>query len=237
MNFQFRPMLAAVTAAGLAVLIGLGLWQLQRLEWKRDLIARTQARLASAPIPFDEALARAEGGEDMEYQPVRIAGVYAHDLQSFVFGTYEGAAGAYVFTPLESPAASGKFVYINRGFVPQSLRGRRHEGAGVGGENEVSGLFRSAERRTGLARLFRPVDQPEDNLYFIRDPEVLAARNAIVAPAYYLDSFGRENPGERPKGGTTRVEFSNRHLEYALTWFALAAALAGVYAAFSLQRP
>jgi surfeit locus 1 family protein len=226
--------------AGLAfaALISLGVWQLQRREWKEDLIARAEARLASAPIPFDEALARAESGEDMNYQPVRLAGVYAHDLQSSVFGVHDGAAGVLLFTPLETPdpkTGGRRLVYVNRGFVPQIVA----QAGGASrpqGEVIVEGLFRAPERRAGFARAFRPKDQPEDNLYFIRDPAVLAARHAISAPDYYVDGSNRESAGEWPRGGLTRIEFSNRHFEYALTWFALAGALAVIYARLSVER-
>lgn len=239
MSFAFRPVLTGLAALGVAALCGLGTWQLQRLEWKRELVAKVEKRLYAAPIPFGDALKRAGAGEDMEYQPVEIAGVFAHDLEAHVFGTLDGVAGSYVFTPLAAPDArtgETRYIYVNRGFVPQSLDAQAARAGEVPGEQPIVGLFRSAEAPQGVARLVRPKDQPEDNLYFTRDPGVFAGRSAISAPRFYIDSDGRDNSGEWPKGGTTRVEFSNRHLEYALTWFGLAAALIGVYVAYSMRR-
>lgn len=240
MIFRARPGLIVATSIALVILCSLGIWQLQRLEWKKALIAQITERLAADPITFDVALARAKAGENMEYQPVFLSGVYAHDLESAVFGTYDGAPGVYVFTPLDAPApATGgrRFVYVNRGFEPQKVRGeaQRREGD-VAGEVRVEGLWRRAERRSGFEKWLAPKDQPQDNLYFIRDPAVLAARHSIEVPPFYIDSFGRENAAPWPKGGTTRVDIPNRHFEYALTWFGLAAALLGVFLVFSIRR-
>ncbi|MEX0644231.1 MAG: SURF1 family cytochrome oxidase biogenesis protein [Parvularculaceae bacterium] len=239
MRFRFRPVLAVCAAAGVAVLVSLGVWQLERLAWKRDLIARTELRLAAAPITFDEAVARSLAGENMEYAPVVLDGVYAHDLEARVFGSLKGEAGAYVLTPLDVPAPGGgrRFIYVNRGFVPQRLvKSETRAESDVKGEVAVDGLFRAAETPSGFAKLFQPADQPEDNLWFVRDPARLAAHHQIETVPYYVDSSGAENPAPWPKGGTTRLEFPNRHFEYALTWFGLAAALVGVYLAFSLKR-
>lgn len=240
MKLHFRPALTAATALGLAALIALGLWQLDRLRWKEALIAQVEQRVGAPPIPFDEAVARAGAGEAMEYAPVTLAGVYAHDLEAHVFGTLGGAPGVYVFTPLDAPGPEGggrRFVYVNRGFVPQALRdpAARSEGAPTG-EVTVTGLLRAAETPPAIAGLFRPADQPGDNLWFARDPARLAAHHGIQTPRWYIDSSGAENPGAWPKGGTTRVAFPNNHLDYALTWFGLALALLVIYAALSLRR-
>lgn len=237
MTFRFRPALALCALIGFSVLVSLGLWQLRRLAWKEDLIARAEARLASAPIGLQEALARAAAGEDMEYQPVRAQGTYAHDLSLRVFGTLDGAAGAYVFTPLRTDGAQGApFVFVNRGFAPQTLAAEDLAQGAVEGEITVEGLLRAPERAGGPFAFLAPKDQPEDGLYFQRDPAILAAAAGIAAAPYYIDGSGRETPAPWPRGGTTRLAFANRHLEYALTWFGLAAALAGVYLAFSLRR-
>lgn len=240
MTFRLRPGLLAAVLVALAILVSLGTWQVQRLQWKRDLIDAMNERLAAAPIAFDEALAREAEGERLDYQPVYLAGVYAHDLESAVFGTWEGRPGVYLFTPLDAadPATGGRrFVYVNRGFAPQDFKdaSARAEGL-VAGEVRVEGLFRRAEEKRGFEKWLAPKDQPADNLYFVRDPRILAARHSIDVPACYIDSSGRESAGPWPKGGLTRVDLPNRHLEYALTWFGLAAALLGVFIAYSLKR-
>lgn len=232
MKLVFRPFLTIATALALAVLCSLGVWQLQRLQWKEELIAKVEARLGAAPIAFEEALIRAETGEDLEYQPVRLEGVYEHDREAHVFGTLDGAPGVYVFTPLKF--APDRVAYVNRGFVPQGADPATR--TDPQGSLTVVGLLRRAETPKGLQRLFRPKDQPEDNLFFVRDPRIFAAIRGLYATPFYVDSDGAESSGPWPKGGATRVEFSNRHFEYALTWFGLAAALVGVFVAFSRRK-
>ena len=240
MNFIFRPGLSIAVAIALAILCSLGVWQLKRLEWKRGVIAAMSERLTSTPISFDEALERAIAGENMEYQPVFLNGVYAHDLESRVFGTYDGAAGVYVFAPLDTddPQTGGRrFIYVNRGFAPQDFRDpETRADAQIVGDARIEGLFRGAEKKRGLEALLAPADQPEDNLYFLRDPKILAARYGFDAPAFYVDSSGAESAARWPKGGLTRIDIPNRHFEYALTWFGLAAALVCVFLIFSMKR-
>ncbi|MFN0025337.1 MAG: SURF1 family protein [Parvularculaceae bacterium] len=236
MRFRFRPGLTAATLVALAILCSLGVWQLQRRAWKLDLVARADARLQSAPVAFDDALARAAAGEDVEYQPVFAEGVYRHDAEARVFGTYGGKAGVYVFAPLQrqGPEGNATYLYINRGFAPQDFAEAAMRADGlVAGNVRVEGLLRRAEKKRGFEKSLAPKDQPTDNLYFSRDPATLAAAQGFAVPGYYIDSFGRESFGAWPKGGLTRVEFPNRHLEYALTWFGLAAALLGVFLAYS----
>ena len=232
MRFRFRPALTAASLAALAVLCSLGTWQLQRLSWKQSLIAKTQSRLGAAPIPLADALARAAAGEDLEYQPVFATGSFRAEETARVFASHEGKPGVLLFAPFET---GGGVIYVNRGFIPQEVA-KTLRSPGIEGEARIEGLFRRAETKRGFERIFAPKDQPSDNLYFARHPQKFAASHGLRVSPYYIDSYGRENADEWPKGGLTRVEFSNRHLEYALTWFGLAGALIGVYLAFSLRR-
>ncbi len=234
MKFQLKPVLTVFTAISIGLLLSLGMWQLHRLAWKDALIAKVEARTNSAPIPFTDAVRRADAGEDMEYAPVVMQGSLLEQKQARVFGTYDGAPGVYVFTPLETRGVS---VYVNRGFAPQSVAGDDCFCDPNGNdEDRVTGYFRTAEQPSPPASWFQLRGKSADGLWFIRDPAAFAAEAEIAAAPYYIDQFeviGRD----WPKGGTTRLEFSNRHFEYALTWFGLAATLAGVWLAFSLQKP
>ncbi|HXI87754.1 MAG TPA: SURF1 family protein [Parvularculaceae bacterium] len=239
MTFHFRPVLTIFAVVSVAILIALGVWQLERRVWKLDLIARAEARTKEAPIPFDEAVRREEMGENMEYAPVAVSGVYANDLETPVFGTLDGVAGAYVFTPLDVAAPGGeqRFVYIDRGFAPQEFAAlATRPKSALKDEMTVKGLFRTPEKPTSLEQFFRPDADPDGKLWFTRDPRLFAEARKIKASPYYVDSSGAENPAPWPKGGVTRLDFYNHHLEYALTWFGLAAALVGVYLMLSLKQ-
>lgn len=239
MSFRFRPVLTLCAALAMAMLIGLGGWQLQRLEWKRGLIARVEARIDAAPAPLADIESLWTATQDADYTPVFARGVFRHDLEAHVFGTLDGAAGYYVFTPLElpQPIDGARFVYVNRGFVPMALKdpARRSEGE-IEGEVTVRGLFRGPGHARGVAAMVAPVDDAAGNSWYQREPARFAAAARISALPVYIDSFGGETPGDWPKGGVTEIGFSNRHLEYALTWFGLAATLFGVWLAFSMSR-
>ncbi|MFC2951610.1 SURF1 family protein [Marinicaulis aureus] len=232
-RFQFRPALTFVVAIAFALLITLGSWQVRRLEWKQGLIAQVEARVNGEPIPFVDAVRRAGAGEAMEYTPVTIAGRMQAEKEARVFGTLDGAPGAYVFAPVETAAG---VVYVNRGFAPQDVLSVPCFCDAAATEDAFTGLLRAAERPSPPASWFQTTGKSVDGLWFVRDPQAFAVEAGIDAPAYYIDQYavaGRD----WPKGGTTRLDFNNRHLEYALTWFGLAATLVGVWIAFSLKKP
>lgn len=234
---HLRPVLTVFAGLALAILLSLGNWQLERLEWKRDLIAKVEARIGSEPVPVNNVLKRAAAGEDMEYTPVTMSGVYADAGEAKVFGTHEGAPGYFLFSPLMRVEAEQRFdpvIYINRGFVPQAVELHKATADGSSHVVAVSGLFRHAEQPTPPASWFLPQKETEDGYWFVRDPVRFAGPERLPVGAYYIDSFGAE-AGGFPKGGTTRLDFRNKHLEYALTWFGLAGALFAVWLAMSLR--
>lgn len=227
-RFQFRPVLTLCAGLGLAVLVSLGLWQLHRLEWKRALIAKVEARVAAAPVPYEDALARAQAGEDMEYTPVSLRGALLADRSASVFGMLEATAGVYVFAPVR--VDGDDYVYVNLGFVLQTASAPIGNGA-----VELEGLLRYAEKPSPPASWFQPNGKSADGLWFVRDPKRFADEAGLAASGFYIDRFAAEGGGW-PKGGTTRLDFRNNHLDYALTWFGLAAVLFAVWLIFSLPK-
>lgn len=255
MTFRFKPVLTLFTLASLGILIALGTWQLQRLDWKRDLIQSVETRLDRQPVAYGLVRDRQASGEGMTYMPVTISGTYLHDQERHVFGTYEGEPGWNVFTPLQvtapGTAVAARHIWVNRGFVPDRLKDPASRAAGqVEGTVTVTGLFRMPEEPAGVAGMVSAPADPGANQWYVRDPR-LFGEVAIVNEdgettgtmlsedadtGYYIDSFGAENPADWPRGGTTRVTFTNRHLEYAWTWFGLAGALLAVYIMAALKR-
>ncbi len=236
-RFHFRPVLTIFVVMALGVLLALGNWQLLRLEWKRELLTKVEARVIAEPLPIDDVLKRVAAGEDMEYTPVRLNGVYAAQGDAKVFSTFDGAPGFFLFSPLlrvEAEQAFDPVVYVNRGFVPQSVEIATTGSGDPRRALPVAGLFREAEVLAPPSSWFRSTQKSGDGYWFVRDPVRFAASEKIPAGAYYIDSFAVAD-AEWPKGGTTRLNFRNSHLEYALTWFGLAGALFAVWVAMSVK--
>lgn len=236
----FRSVLAPgiATLVALAVLVSLGVWQLERKAWKESLIAQIEARAHGDPGEIVPAAAWPSWrAADDEFRRVRVTGTFLHDLEAPVHGLTPGsggraAQGYFVFTPLKRP--DGSIVIVNRGFVPAQLRDPASRTAGqVGGEVAVTGLVRAPES----PRLFVPDNDPSRNEWFSRDVGAIASAKGLarVAP-FIVDADATSNPGGWPKGGQTRLAIPNDHLTYALTWFGLALTLLGVVAAYAWGR-
>lgn len=235
---------AATTAVSIAILLGLGTWQLQRKAWKENLIATIDQRTKAAPVDLAMIVFSDPDGlndpNGLEYTRVKVRGHFLHDKERYFYAPdAELGPGFNVYTPLET--ADGKsVVFVNRGYVPDDHKDPATRAQGqLSGEVEVIGLLREPRPP---AR-FTPDNDPKNNLWFWRDIPALAASafpdvRANVLPAI-IDQEATPL-GDGPRGGTTIVSLSNRHLEYAITWFGLALALAAVftlYAAGRLREP
>ena len=226
----------ALTIAGLAVLIGLGTWQLQRKQWKDQLIAKIAARVVASPVPLSEAQRIWLAGGDIEYLHVTAKGRLHHDKERYLYAPAKSGLGWHVYAPLEW--APAQVVWVNRGFVPDARRdpASRPEGQ-LSGEVEVTGLVR-VPHGPGL---FAPANDVAHNLWYW--PDVAAMQSSafagtdVRASSFWIDADAQpEPPGGLPRGGVTRLDLPNRHLQYALTWYGLALTLIGVYGAFAISR-
>jgi surfeit locus 1 family protein len=224
------------TFAGLSLLISLGTWQMQRLTWKEGLIAAIAERAHAAPVSLATAEQRAARGEDVEYTRVAIAGRFLNDREIHLYALDDAhGPGFHVITPLR--LGDGSVVLVNRGYVPNDLKDPDKRAAGqISGDVTLTGLW----RRPDAQRMFDPANEPGRNIWYWRDIDAMAAvadADATRVHRYIVDAEADPPaPGGWPKGGTTRLELPNRHLEYALTWYGLAAALVAVFAVFAAGR-
>jgi len=215
-----RTALAAFLVLLVAVFLALGTWQVQRLFWKLDLIARVESRVHADPVP---APGRSEwpsvDREKDEYRRVTATGLFRHDRTVLVQAVTERGAGFWVVTPLV--LADGSAILINRGFVPaeRSTPEARLAGEIAAGPVAVTGLLRITEPGGAFLRS----NDPAADRWFSRDVAAIAAAKGLadVAP-YFVDADATPNPGGLPIGGLTVVAFRNSHLVYALTWYTLA---------------
>jgi surfeit locus 1 family protein len=228
-------LLTVLSAAALAVLIGLGVWQLQRLQWKEGLIAEIEARTKAEPISLGEAVMRARAGEDVSYVRVRLDGQLDNGKERYLFAVSDGTPGWHVITPLTTP--EGEVVLIDRGFVPDAFRNPASRPQGeLTDAVTVTGLVLPPE----IQGLFIPDNQIDQNRWFWRDLSAMAKSmfggSTKDAAPFFLEAERSDIPGGWPLGGQARLDLPNNHLQYAITWFALALCLVVIYVIYVRSR-
>ena len=200
--------------------ISLGTWQVQRMLWKQALIERVNARIHAKPKPAP-APAAAFDAAASEYQPVALHGEFDHSKQALVQASTTLGAGFWVLTPLRTDA--GWWVWVNRGFVPTASQRGQQAIHTPTGPQDVQGLLRLPEPKGGFLRN----NDAAGDRWYSRDVVALTAARGLPASQvahYFVDAQANPTakPGQWPVGGLTVVKFSNNHLAYIFTWYALA---------------
>jgi surfeit locus 1 family protein len=228
---RFRPLFVPTLwfLPGVALLAGLGVWQVQRLHEKEDLIANIQAGMTAPAVPLADALR--EAADAAEWHHVRVRGRFLHDKEAYLFAQGRmGAVGVHIVTALVED--NGNTVLIDRGFVPEALHDPKSRAQGqVEGEADVTGVLRLSQQ----PGLFTPAPDLKTRLWFVKDVPGIAAALGIAVPPVIVEADGTPNPGGWPQGGQTNIDIPNDHLQYAITWFGLALALTGVYLIYHVK--
>ena len=227
---MLRP-LSKLTLAFLpafAALIALGVWQIERLHWKEALIAQVNANMSAPPITLDRALAM---GKDAQYRRVMLDGRFDNAKEAYAFATADQGVPVYhVLTPFV--LAGGRALIVDRGEIPPRRLDPKTRTPREG-ETRIVGVWRTPDR----PGLFTPAPDLAHRIWYARDVEAIARASGVtLAAPVIIEADATPNPGGWPKGGQTVVNFPNNHLQYAITWFGLAAALAGVFVAYVIQR-
>jgi len=216
------------------VALGLGLWQMERREWKRDILDRMAVNQAARPLALDELLR----GDPLshEYGRVKFAGTFLHDKEFYLAArSLKNNVGLQVVTPLRTD--DGRVVLFDRGWIPQDKKdpARRAEGQVVG-RVELTGIVRRNQER----RQFAPENAPDRNVWFHVDVPLMrgmaGGKPDPKLDAFFLEADAAPNPGGVPVGGQTRLDIPNDHLQYAITWFSLAIGLAVIYVLYHRGR-
>jgi surfeit locus 1 family protein len=235
-----RPKRALALGLGIVlflILLALGTWQVQRLYWKEGLLQTIDQRTHSAPVPLAEVEKRFAATGDVDYTPVTMTGAFLHKGERHFLATWQGQSGFDVFTPLQLD--DGRFVLINRGFVPYDFKdpAKRPQGQ-VTGKVTVTGLARNP--LAAKPSMMLPDNDLRENIFYWKDRDAMASSAGLPAGAalvpIFIDANATPNPGGLPAGGVTVIDLPNSHLQYAITWYGLAAALAGVLISW-LRRP
>ncbi|HVT53725.1 MAG TPA: SURF1 family protein [Dongiaceae bacterium] len=231
MRLPFRPTFwpTVITVPMILIMIGLSVWQVQRLHWKEGLIAERVARTTAAPVALPPA------GSDLtalEFHRVLLSGSYDNAHEFYLAArSQNGNVGYWIVTPFKTKA--GEIVLVNRGWVPveKKLPDARKEGQ-VEGDTQLDGVIRLPQVQV----FFQPDNEPQKNVWFYLAPTEMVAASGIPARTdLYLDAGPEPNPGGFPIGGQTRIDLPNDHLQYAITWALLAIALAVIYVVYHLK--
>ncbi len=224
----------AVVFLAFCALIGLGVWQVQRLKWKTALLHRIDALQAAPAQPIDAVLSRAKAGADIDFTRVQLG---CPDLETRpplrLYSVYDGLMGYRLVTACPLDGAPFKTVLVDRGFIGQQGDAAPRDIPGAPITQPVVGVLRAPDARN----IVTPPNQPGQNLWYWRDiPGMAAALHAPApAPAFLMLESPPPANGE-PRPAPLPVNIPNNHLGYAITWFGLAAALAGVYLAVLLRK-
>jgi surfeit locus 1 family protein len=228
LHFRPLPVFTGVSTLMLAVLISLGVWQLERLQWKLGLIAQVNRNLAAAPVSLDTILTM---GDDAQYHRVALSGHFDNAKEAYVFATGpDGSPVYHVLTPFE--AGSGRILIVDRGIVPAALLDPKRR-TPIEGEYSLVGVWRLPD----APGVFTPPPDAARRIWYSRDVNAIASADRVkLAVPVVVEADAAPNPGGWPLGGQTQVVFRNDHLQYAITWFGLAAALLGVYLTFHISK-
>lgn len=222
--------------AGVVILIGLGIWQLDRKVWKENLIATITARIERAPQPLPPPAdwARLTPAAD-EYRHVTFPAEFLPGQEALVYTAGSAfrpdvqGAGYWVFAPAR--LAGGSIVVINRGFVPADRKDAAARAPQ--GSVDIVGVMRWPD----TPGLFTPQAEPQNNVWYLRDSTAIAeAKKWNSSAPFYIEQESPVPPGGLPKPGKLMVALPDNHLQYAITWFALALGLAGVYVTWLTGR-
>jgi surfeit locus 1 family protein len=226
----FWPGIAA--AFTILLLLGLGFWQLRRLDFKEALIAKIETRAKGAPIelpPRDRWSTLSS--ENYDYQHVTLAGNFDLAREALIYTPapqdFGVEPGYFVLTPFRLDA--GGVVLVNRGFIPQSAVANDARKESPQGRLTLSGVMRAPQSRN----IFTPEDDPAHGRWFTSDASKIAQFLKLSDVAPFTVVLDSQSESTRVRGGPRPVarepEIVNNHLSYAFTWFSLAGGLAIIF--------
>jgi len=198
---------------GGAILISLGVWQMQRLAWKESVLAEIEARIADAPVP----LPASPDPQADRYLPVTATGRFTGEHLDVLVSRKQIGPGIRVVEVFET--ADGRRILVDRGFLTDDQRDALRES----GAATVEGNLHWPEETDS----FTPPPDPKTGLWFARDVPAMA--QALGTEATFIVA-------RKPTGGDIEpmpVDTSgipNDHMNYAITWFSLAAVWLGMTA-------
>lgn len=214
------------------VLVGLAIWQVQRLQWKQDLIEQSKHAVTAKPVTITDIEAGLEYGFNVNFLRARLNGHYRHDLERHVYRSNKSKPGYQIITPFIED--KGYIVFVDRGWVPQRARLEKDRPTSrkPKGQITITGITRNHAQSSTL---FLPDADLKKNIWYWYDRETLAlslppatgkmsdGQQAVISSLFFqLEPKGEPGTTSVPQIRPVIIKLTNNHLEYALTWFALA---------------
>ena len=203
MPFRLKLVPTLCVVPMLAILLGLGVWQVQRHAWKSDLIEKLRTRAESTAIPLALDISDLDA---LEFQRVRVTGQFLHDKELYLLNrSLNGNPGLHILTPLQR--ADGGVIMINRGWTPFEKKepASRMKGQ-LAGPVTVEGIVRLMKAPND----FMPDNEPDNNTWFYWDATAMAAAvGAKKVPP--LLHYGGQGPGGGDVSGGPPM--ASRHSE------------------------
>lgn len=238
---RFPLGLTIAAALAFVFLCGLGGWQLKRLAWKQDLLARVEALRTAPARPVAEILDLAAQGRDVEYRRVTAScsPTAAPSPAAYRYAVRDGQVGWRLLTQCRLAGAPFGAILLDRGLVTRFTGAMAPTAATYPEPGVVIGVLRAPGGKAmlgpgetptpGGARVFRVIDRGA--------VDSLARDAGVTRPAPYLLAVESESPGAPGVvPAALPQDIPNNHLVYALTWFALAGVMAWFYVALLLRR-
>lgn len=193
---------------GVVVLLALGSWQMQRLAWKEGVIASAEARMRANPVALPVAIDAAT----LDYLPVSVEGQFAGDSRiNFLTSMKPYGPGYGIIDAFETD--DGRRILVDRGFAPHSAP----EVSIPSGPQSITGVLRWPDDTNA----FTPDPDLKRREWFAHDIDSMA--QAAGTERLYLVARPSGEVKGWPRPRPQQVQLPNNHLNYALTWFGLAA--------------
>ncbi|MCM2343634.1 MAG: SURF1 family protein [Alphaproteobacteria bacterium] len=219
------------------VLSTLGYWQMQRLEWKNEIIATLQAAYARNPLthPLNQEQLDRLSQQQTPLAYASLNGQFLHQYEMKLGPrTHEGTPGYHLITPFHIDA-DNSYVLVNRGWVPLEQSNTADQTIDrVSTPVLLTGLVRKPDQPNHFTP---PNDPAQDTWYSLNTTEILEKTGLAALPAviFYAESQSPALTAPYPQMAMTRTMPANNHLQYALFWFGMAALFSLLYALVILK--
>lgn len=207
----------------IAVLLALGSWQVERLQWKKTVLDTIAQRIDAPTVDMPENIMDAQ---KWDYRHVRITGRFMNDNTFFLIPRHDNdIIGAHVLTPFET---DNRILLVNRGFVPEDQVDNINMPTG---NLTLSGVLHIPDDKNA----FTPLTPDTGRQIYWTDSDAIATRANIKINTPLVLYADADKQKDYPHGGQIRMDIPNNHFQYALFWFGMAGVLLVIYIIFGLK--